>query len=209
MAPDQYSIWPSITNGSPLSQKLSAELQPHDQWGEFRPGARPAAVTLLLNLSQGRLTFPLVRHRPDARDHPGQIGLPGGGVKPGEEAWQAALREIEEELGVPAASVVPIGAGPVTYTAVSNYCLASFVAALPGPDPTFEPDLDELDGLIEMPLETALDPASWQVNSERPWMGPFLVHGDVVVWGLTSRVLRGLLPAIARGLGREARIPGV
>ena len=63
-------------------------FSPIDAWGEFRRGARPAAVTFILYDVHGTWKVPFVRRRPDLPDHPGQVALPGGGVRAGESAWQ-------------------------------------------------------------------------------------------------------------------------
>src|ERR1700732_3703967 len=97
--------------------RLERLFHPVDGWGEFRRGARHAAVVFLLYRSDDRWTVPFVRRRAGLRDHPGQVALPGGGVKPGETAWAAAQREVAEEIGVPVGRLVPIGAGEPFYTA--------------------------------------------------------------------------------------------
>jgi 8-oxo-dGTP pyrophosphatase MutT (NUDIX family) len=62
---------------------------------------RPAAVALtLVDGDDGDAAFLLTRRAPRLRTHGGQWALPGGRVDPGEDAVGAALRELEEELGV-------------------------------------------------------------------------------------------------------------
>src|SRR5262249_54166609 len=141
-----------------------------EDWGTFRAGAREAAVVAVLYRRQGAWSIPFVARRADLPSHPGQIGLPGGRVKAGETAWAAAAREAEEEIGVRAADLVPLGAGPPLYAAVTNYSVVPFVAWLPADDPTFRPDPRELDAVLEVPLERLLDPEAWREGPE-PWIG--------------------------------------
>src|SRR5438309_2512189 len=110
---------------------LSSLLLPVDEWGSFRPGSRPAAVCAVLYRRHGVWHVPFVARRADLPTHPGQVGLPGGGVEEGESAWAAAAREVEEEIGVPAAELLPLGAAAPVYAAVSNFCVVPFVAWLP------------------------------------------------------------------------------
>ena len=145
--------------------------------------------------------MPFVARRADLPSHPGQVGLPGGQVRPGESAWQGAAREVEEEIGVARADLVPLGAGPPIYAAVTNYSVVPFVAWLPTPDPRFRPDTRELDEVLELPIARLLDPAAWQ--DDRPWPGPNLPIGDTVIWGLTARLLAGLLPIFRTALIAE------
>jgi 8-oxo-dGTP pyrophosphatase MutT (NUDIX family) len=178
---------------------LSHELTPVDQWGSFRPGARAAAVTAVLYRRDGVWHLPFVRRRSDLRSHPGQVALPGGAVQPGEDAWAAAAREVEEEIGVPAGGLKPLGAGPPVYAAVSNFSVASFAAHLAEPPAHFTPDLSELEQVLEIPLENLLDSASW-MQAVEPWMGLHYPWQGASVWGLTARILDGLLPSFKTAL---------
>jgi 8-oxo-dGTP pyrophosphatase MutT (NUDIX family) len=179
-------------------RSLSGRLRPVEGWGAFRRGARAAAVTAILYRRGSQWHIPFVLRRDDLTSHPGQVGLPGGGVHPGEDAWQAASREVEEEIGVPAGELHPLGAGPHVYAAVTNYSVAPFVAWLPAPPEAFTHDPGELQRVLEVPLARLLDRAAWREDGR--WFGPYLELGDVVLWGLTVRLLDGLLPAMDAAL---------
>jgi 8-oxo-dGTP pyrophosphatase MutT (NUDIX family) len=182
--------------------RLERLFHPIDGWGEFRRGARQAAVVFVLYRTDDRWTVPFVRRRADLRDHPGQVALPGGGVKPGETAWAAAQREVAEEIGVPVGRLIAIGAGEPFYTAVSNFSVLPFVAHLPDPVPTFVHDERELDGMLAIPLERLLDDSAWLQSSE-PWRFRYLAHEESVVWGLTERIVAGLAPRLKEALAED------
>ena len=149
-------------------------FSPVDAWGEFRRGARHAAVTFVLYRSGGAWEVPFVRRRADLRDHPGQVALPGGGVQQGESAWQAAQREVMEEIG-------------------------PFVAHLAEPLPAFVHDASELEGVIHIPLDRLLDDSAW-LTSDTAWKFRYLAHEESVVWGLTERIVAGLAPRLRQAL---------
>jgi 8-oxo-dGTP pyrophosphatase MutT (NUDIX family) len=168
-------------------------------WGEFRKGARPAAVVFVLYRQGGRWMVPFVRRRADLRDHPGQVALPGGGVQTGESAWKAAQREVQEEIGVPLGGLAPLGAGEPIYAAVSNFSVVPFVAHLADPLLPFVHDERELDGVLAIPLERLLDDSAW-LESADPWRFRYLAHEESVVWGLTERIVAGLAPTLRQAL---------
>lgn len=183
---------------SPFLGRLSTLLQSLEGWGTFRIGARAAAVVALIYRREGELYMPFVARRADIPSHPGQVGLPGGQVRPGEGAWQAAAREVEEEIGVAAADLLPLGAGEPVYAAVTNYSVVPFVAWLRVSDPRFRADTRELDAVLEVPMARLLDRSAWRDG--QPWPGPNLPVGDAVIWGLTARLLAGLLPLLDMAL---------
>jgi 8-oxo-dGTP pyrophosphatase MutT (NUDIX family) len=175
--------------------RLERLFRPIDDWGEFRRGARRAAVTFVIYRPDGRWHVPFVRRRADMRDHPGQVALPGGGVQEGESAWMAAQREVAEEIGVPVGRLIPLGAGDPIYAAVSNFSIVPFVAHLPEPVPAFAYDRHELEGVLEIPLDRLLDDSAWMQSSD-PWRFRYLAHEESVVWGLTERIVAGLAPKL-------------
>jgi 8-oxo-dGTP pyrophosphatase MutT (NUDIX family) len=184
--------------------RLEHLFRPIDAWGEFRRGARKAAVVFVLYRADGRWMVPFVRRRADLRDHPGQVALPGGGVQEGESAWSAAQREVAEEIGVPVGRLVPLGAGEPIYTAVSNFSVVPFVAYLPDPTPTFIHDEHELEGVLEIPLDRLLDDSAW-LHTADPWRFRYLAHEEGVVWGLTERIFAGLAPKLTEALSESQK----
>src|SRR5690606_9786945 len=102
-----------LQQGQLPGRKAQARFEPLLSYGRHfgppRYDARPAAVIALLFPAEGDWHLPLVLRPARLAAHGGQIGLPGGVVEPGESAQQAALRELEEELGVPPGAVHTIG----------------------------------------------------------------------------------------------------
>jgi 8-oxo-dGTP pyrophosphatase MutT (NUDIX family) len=182
--------------------RLEQLFRPIDAWGEFRKGARPAAVVFILYRVGRRWMVPFVRRRADLRDHPGQVALPGGGVKAGESAWEAARREVQEEIGVPMDSLAPLGAGDAIYASVSNFSVVPFVAHLAEPVLPFVPDERELDGVLSISLDRLLDDSAW-LESDDPWRFRYLAHEESVVWGLTERIVAGLAPKLREALALD------
>ncbi|HEY8952938.1 MAG TPA: CoA pyrophosphatase [Candidatus Dormibacteraeota bacterium] len=182
--------------------RLERLFHPVGGWGEFRRGARNAAVVFVLYEAGGRWEVPFVRRRADLRDHPGQVALPGGGVHEGESAWEAAQREVAEEIGVSLGSLVPLGAGDPIYASVSNFSVVPFVAHLPAPVPPFVHEPSELEGVLRIPLERLLDDSAWGESAE-PWRFRYLAHEESVVWGLTERIVAGLAPKLRQALNPQ------
>jgi 8-oxo-dGTP pyrophosphatase MutT (NUDIX family) len=182
--------------------RLEHLFTPIDGWGEWRAGARHAAVVFVLYRHAGGWMVPFVRRRADLRDHPGQVALPGGGVQAGESAWEAAQREVQEEIGVPLGGLTPLGAGEPIYAAVSNFSVVPFVAHLAEPILPFVHDERELDGVLAIPLERLLDDSAW-LESADPWRFRYLAHEESVVWGLTERIVAGLAPKLREAISSD------
>jgi hypothetical protein len=93
----------------------------------------------------------------------------------------------------------PLGAGDLIYAAVSNFSVVPFVAYLPGPVAQFVYDPSELEGVLNIPLETLLDDSAWAESAD-PWRYRYLTHEQSVVWGLTERIFAGLAPKLRQAL---------
>lgn len=161
----------------------------------------PAAVLVpLVNRPEG-LTVLLTQRTEHLVDHGGQISFPGGRVEERDETREmTALRETEEEIGLPRSRVEIVG-NLSEYRTVSGYSITPVVGLV---EPPFALKLDpfEVADVFEVPLSFLLDPANHQRHSydykglrrfyyAMPFQGRF-------IWGATAgmlinlfRVLRG------------------
>ena len=171
----------------------------------------PAAASVLVPLVQrpDGLQVLLTQRTDHLRDHAGQIAFPGGRVEPDDaDDVAAALRETEEEIGLPRSLVDVIGRLP-PYTTVTNYVVTP-VVALVHPPFTLRLDAHEVAEAFEVPLAHLMTPAHHQ-RHEFDWQGqrrqflsmPWDGHaGDgrprrYFIWGATAAMLRNLYGFLA------------
>ena len=84
-----------------MRERARGHLAGFDRRAQPAAERRPAAVALvLLPDGEGRACFLLTRRADRLRAHARQWALPGGRMEPGESAPAAALRELEEEVGL-------------------------------------------------------------------------------------------------------------
>lgn len=156
---------------------------------------RRAAVLAPLILHDGRPRLLLTERAAHLPKHAGQIAFPGGGVDPtGETEAQAALRELEEEVGIGPAHVELVGRFD-GYATVTGYHVTPFVGLLK-PGYAVRPDPGEVADVFEAPFDFLMDPANHQRHSREwqgrqrhfyamPWEGRY-------IWGATAGMLKSL-----------------
>jgi 8-oxo-dGTP pyrophosphatase MutT (NUDIX family) len=155
---------------------------------------RYGGVLLLLFCKEKSLHIVLTRRRHDLASHAGQISFPGGRNEPRESFLETALRETEEEIGVPAENLEIIGALTPIYIPPSDYQVHPYVAWYSnGKEPIFKAAPYEVAEIIEVPLDALLDPNS---RIEEPWdfggqqiVIPFFAVQEHKVWGATAVML--------------------
>lgn len=120
---------------------------------------QPAAVLVAItDRAEPGLHFTL--RREDMRSHAGQVAFPGGRIDPGEDAIAAALREAEEEIGLPREAVELWGTAD-RFRTVTNFIVTPVLGLVP-PDVPLSPHEHEVADLFEAPLSFVLDPANQQ-----------------------------------------------
>jgi 8-oxo-dGTP pyrophosphatase MutT (NUDIX family) len=160
------------------------------------PGSRPAAVLVPLFEAKCEAHVILTK-RPDTMpSHRGEISFPGGGLSAGVDGslQDAALREAEEEIGLPPAAVDVVAELDTIATVGSRFTITPFVG-LVDPLPPLVPHSGEVVRILEVPLSELLDDDAFH---EEYWGSPdrsisfFELPGETV-WGATARVLVSFL----------------
>jgi len=121
-------------------------------------GFRPAAVLVPLLDRPGGPTLLFTRRTDRVPSHKGEISFPGGAREPGEDALRAALREAEEEVGLPGRAVEPLGLLD-DLPSVTRFVVTPVVAAVRRPPAVFRPAEFEVHEPFELPLAALREPA--------------------------------------------------
>ena len=158
-------------------------------------GSTDAAVLVPLYLQGDDLVAVLTERRHDLRRHAGEISFPGGRQDfPEEDLRQTALREAEEEIGLPPDDVELVGALPPTGTFVTGYRIHPFVGLI-GPGHTWTPQEAEVERVLEMSLPELVDGFDLKRLIRRgvPIKTPTYTVDGNLVWGATARIVQQLL----------------
>ena len=154
---------------------------------------RPAGVLAPVMRKGDDWHLLLTKRSSALKHHPGQIAFPGGKQDKGDaDVIAAALREAEEEIGLPRDIVDVLGTLPAhetvtgfTVTPVFAHVRADFVV---------KPEPGEVEEVFSVPLSHVLNPENYLIQSRR-WRGTrrhyFAVpYGPYYIWGATARMLR-------------------
>jgi 8-oxo-dGTP pyrophosphatase MutT (NUDIX family) len=178
--------------GRAAQARFEPELSYGRHFGPPPADARQAVVLVCLYPHGGQWYLPLTIRPATMVVHAGQISLPGGRVEPGETGQQAALREFEEELGVPSSAVELIGRLTPLYLFASNFQVTPWVG-LAHDRPQFQPDRREVAELLEVPLAHLIAPANHGSHARRhhgvALAAPHIAWGRHRIWGATSMIL--------------------
>lgn len=160
---------------------LTSRLAPRTSTSSSSSHVHRLSSHVLLTLRSSRL-----------RTHTGQLSFPGGRIEPGETPEQAALRECEEETGIPAHLPEILG----RLTPISSP--ASFGAVMPivawlHEDVPIIPHPDEVDEAFWQPLDALGEPvvSEWELRGMKLMVPHWPIH-RVPLWGLTACILEEL-----------------
>jgi 8-oxo-dGTP pyrophosphatase MutT (NUDIX family) len=159
-------------------------------------GVKPRASAVLIGMLErdGALHVLLTERDAGLSKHAGQIAFPGGRMDAGETALQAALREAEEETGLPQSHVEAVGYLD-GYLTVTGFFIVPVVALLKGGF-ALRPQAGEVASIFDVPLSFFLNDANREIHT-REWNGmqrnynayPF---GDRYIWGATAGIMKNL-----------------
>jgi 8-oxo-dGTP pyrophosphatase MutT (NUDIX family) len=168
-------------------------------------GRTDAAVLVPLYVEDGELHAVFTKRREDLRRHPGEISFPGGRHEDDEPDLVAtALREAEEEIGLPPDAVEIVGALQPTPTIATGYAVYPFVGLIEsGRTWTLSPR--EVTEVLELPLARLLAGYARRRLLRRgvPIRTDTYVVDDHLIWGATARILSDLFDRIGPLLSAE------
>ncbi len=169
----------------------------HDLNPDFRPKTplRPAAVLVGLVDHGDNLTLLLTRRTDHLEHHPGQVSFPGGHIEPDDhDAVAAALRETEEEIGLPARHIKIIGALK-TYVTRTGFEVSPIVAIITPPFDLIA-DPHEVAEVFEVPLGFLMEPKNHQRHTREFAGAQRFFHAmsfqDYFIWGATAGMIMDL-----------------
>lgn len=163
------------------------------------PGRTDAAVLVPIYVRRGQLHLVFTKRRDDMRRHPGEISFPGGRREEHErDLWTTALREAEEEIGLPASAVAIIGALQPTPTIATGYAVYPFVGLIEATR-DWVPSAGEVAEVLELPLTALVEGYGRRRLLRRglPIRTDTYVVGDDLIWGATARILADLIDRLA------------
>ena len=154
-----------------------------------------AAVLVPLVRHNGEWRLVFTRRSEDLSNHAGEISFPGGRIDDGESPAEAAVRETQEELGVPPDTVTLLGRLASVPTRVSGYLIEPWVGVIQSNQ--FDPNPAEIAEVIEVPLERLTGPGVERVQK-------FIRGGAIyesfaydlgpnIIWGATGGIVRNLI----------------
>ena len=175
----------------PLEELLTAD-DLEKQHEASQQDLKPAAVLLLVvnHLSEPTVVF--TQRTAHLSDHAGQISLPGGRCDEGDcTPERTALREAEEELGIPSDRVHILGRLP-EYRTSTGFSVTP-VVGWAEPPLIYRPDPHEVADVFEVPLAFLLDERNHRYESaffkgrvRHYWAMPY---GERFIWGATAGML--------------------
>ena len=166
---------------------------PEEHSGE-RPSRTAAVLVPFLDFDEPELV--LTRRAEHLPHHPGQVSFPGGAAESDDiSAVQTALREANEEIGLPIDAALPIGFLDRMDT-ISDYRVLPVVAFV-RPPVTWMINKREVSEVFTVPASFVLDRSRYQPGvyerhgrKYRTWS---LEWDGYEIWGVTAAMLMNLI----------------
>jgi 8-oxo-dGTP pyrophosphatase MutT (NUDIX family) len=156
----------------------------------------PAAVLIAITDHPESPEVVLTRRATHLNSHSGEVSLPGGKWEPEDPSLMyTALRETEEEIGLPPAQVEVLGGLPVFQT-WKGISVVPYVGIIPQ-GLTFTPNYDELDAIFQVPLSFFMEDRRVRTDIFQREVGhlwsPAYDYNGYEIWGFTARLLVNFL----------------
>jgi 8-oxo-dGTP pyrophosphatase MutT (NUDIX family) len=177
--------------------------------------ARQAGVMALFYPGEQQMELALIKRassNPNDR-HGGQIGFPGGKFEQKDRNLQdTALRETEEEIGVPSQDIEVLGKLTNLFIPVSHFQVHPYVGIIDY-RPTFQPQWEEVEAVLEVPVPHLFEAERRKTTHLKVGNGitlkdvPYFDLRDKIVWGATAMMLNELIQVLSTSAIPEVLYP--
>lgn len=169
----------------------------------LHPPKKAAVICLFYPDKNHFVHFCLIKRAPYPGVHSNQVGFPGGKLDDFDKSlWEAASRELHEELGIHPEYVTQIKSMSPLYIPPSNFWVQPFLG-FSSKTPLWTPDPIEVSQVIEVPLHTFLDSTDSLTSLIHNSRGnaenvPIYKLKGFDVWGATAMMLAEIKALILR-----------
>ncbi|MBU2976920.1 CoA pyrophosphatase [Alteromonas sp. C1M14] len=169
-------------------------VRPEADFSVTTPTRNAAVLVPLVDYPNG-LQVLFTQRAKHLRHHPGEISFPGGGEEHTDRSLvETALRETQEEVGIPSENIEVIGALP-PYRTISGYSMTPIVGVVRA-GVALTLDKNEVDSAFEVPLSFLIDRRNHLIhhstNTQTPFPIYFMPWQDKMIWGATAAIIRNL-----------------
>ncbi|MFT4600779.1 MAG: 8-oxo-dGTP pyrophosphatase MutT (NUDIX family) [Arenicella sp.] len=165
---------------------------------------RTSAVLALMFQEDGETKMILTQRHDYKGKHGGQISFPGGKSEATDQSIEhTALRETQEEIGLPTEDINIIGKLSDVYIPVSQFLVHPFIAYYNG-DPTFIRSEYEVKEIITFNTAILLDSDTMSRRNIKTSEGyslkdiPCFIIEEKIVWGATAIILNEIRHILMR-----------
>ena len=161
-----------------------------------------AVICLFYKGIQGETSFYLIRRSSYPGVHSNQVGFPGGQIDPSDKTpWDAAKRELWEELGISPQQITQIRKITPLYIPPSHFWVDCFLA-YSNAKTELNLDQNEVKEVISVSLSEFIN-AKKSFTNQLEGKGvetPIFTLSDNTVWGATAMMLAEIKSIISQAL---------
>ena len=168
----------------------------------------PSAVIIPFVQLNNEAHIMFIRKTEDGSPHAGQVSFPGGCKEEGEDIKTTALREFEEETGIPKEKVEIIGFLKPVPTKSTPFIIFPFIGMVEELR-DLNPNKKEVSRVFFVPFDFLYKRYPFEIRDYhykgRIFRTPLIEYEGEIIWGATARILEVLMEEIRRRVSEDKK----